>query len=116
MLGNDERIQEGMFSYVALEDRIPGTHPLRKVRKMTDLVLASMSAEFDAMYSAHTTHESSIAEWGQWEGMASIATGVAALVSGVIIQALGYFWLFSLMAVASFGLGIYIWLLPRELL
>lgn len=52
MLGNDERIQEGMFSYVALEDRIPGTHPLRKVRKMTDLVLASMSAEFDAMYSA----------------------------------------------------------------
>ena len=52
MRGNDERIQEGMFSYVALEDRIPATHPLRKVRKVTDLVLTSMTAEFDAMYSA----------------------------------------------------------------
>lgn len=52
MRGNDERIQEGMFSYVALEDRIPATHPLRKVRKVTDLVLTSMTSEFDAMYSA----------------------------------------------------------------
>lgn len=52
MRGNDERIQEGMFSYMALEDRIPATHPLRKVRKVTDLVLTSMTAEFDAMHSA----------------------------------------------------------------
>lgn len=52
MRGNDERLQEGMFSYVALEDRIPATHPLRKIRKVTDLVLAGMNAEFDAMYSA----------------------------------------------------------------
>jgi len=71
---------------------------------------------FDAIYSAHTTREGSIAEWGQWEGMASIATGVAALASGVFIQVVGYFWLFWFMAAASVGLGIYIWLLPRELL
>lgn len=71
---------------------------------------------FDAMYSNHTSKESSIAEWGQVEGMASIATGVAALISGVIIQAAGYFWLFSGMSLASVCLGVYIWLLPRELL
>ena len=71
---------------------------------------------FDAMYSAHTTRESSIAEWGQWEGMSSIATGVAALVSGIVIQSVGFFWLFSGMALISVVLGIYIWQLPRELL
>ena len=72
---------------------------------------------FDATYGAHTSREGSIAEWGQWEGMAYIATGVAALVSGLFIQWTGgYFWLFCLMSLSSIGLGIYIWLLPRELL
>jgi len=71
---------------------------------------------FDATYSSHTSHEGSIAEWGQWEGMSSVATGVAALVSGIVIQSVGYTWLFSGMSAASIVLGIYIWLLPRELL
>jgi len=71
---------------------------------------------FDATYGAHTSREGSIAEWGQWEGMAAIATGMAALLSGVIIQMVGYFWLFSTMALVSVFLGIYIWRLPRELL
>jgi predicted MFS family arabinose efflux permease len=71
---------------------------------------------FDATYSSHTSREGSIAEWGQWEGMASIATGVAALVSGIIIQAVGYPWLFIVMTATSMLLGIYIWRLPRELL
>jgi len=71
---------------------------------------------FDATYGAHTSREGSIVEWGQWEGMAAIATGLAALVSGIIIQEVGYFWLFSTMALVSVFLGIYIWRLPRELL
>lgn len=40
-----------MFSYVALEDRIPTDHPLRAVRQLTDKVLGEMSAEFDGLYS-----------------------------------------------------------------
>lgn len=71
---------------------------------------------FDAMYGAHTSRESSIAEWGQWEGMQYIATGVAALLSGIIIQMVGYAALFGAMAVTSVMLGIYIWQLPRDLL
>ena len=41
-----------MFSYVSLEQRVPVDHPLRAVRKLTDAVLASLSAEFDALYAA----------------------------------------------------------------
>ncbi len=71
---------------------------------------------FDATYSSHTSREGSIAEWGQWEGMANVASGIAALISGIVIQQVGYFWLFLGMSAASIILGIYIWLLPRDLL
>jgi transposase len=47
----DERIQDGMFSYVSLEHRVPADHPLRAVRKLTDAVLRSLSAELDAQYA-----------------------------------------------------------------
>jgi transposase len=41
-----------MFSYVTLEQRVPQDHPLREIRRLADLVLASLSAAFDEMYSA----------------------------------------------------------------
>jgi len=47
----DERVQDGMFSYVSLEQRVPADHPLREVRKVTDTVLRSLSSEFDALYA-----------------------------------------------------------------
>jgi transposase len=47
----DEQIQDGMFSYVSLEQRVPADHPLRGVRKLTDAVLRSLDAEFDALYA-----------------------------------------------------------------
>src|SRR6202789_4306369 len=47
----DERIQDGMFSYVSLEKRVPEDHPLRAVRKLTDAVLQRLSAEFDGLYA-----------------------------------------------------------------
>ena len=48
----DERSQDGMFSYVSLEQRVPADHPLRAVRKFTDAVLMTLSPEFDALYAA----------------------------------------------------------------
>jgi transposase len=48
----DERIQDGMFSYVTLEQRVPQDHPLREIRRITDVVLRSLSGEFDSLYSA----------------------------------------------------------------
>src|ERR1700689_479144 len=47
----DERIQDGMFSYVSLEQRVPQDHPLRAIRKLTDAVLRTLSPEFDALYA-----------------------------------------------------------------
>jgi transposase len=51
MRGDDQQLQPGMFSYVALEDRIPQEHPLRSIRKLVDQVLAGMSKQFDELYS-----------------------------------------------------------------
>ncbi len=48
----DERVQDGMFSYVTLEQRVPQDHPLREIRRLTDVVLRSLSGEFDSLYSA----------------------------------------------------------------
>jgi transposase len=52
MRGLDRR-QEGMFSYVSPESRIPRDHPLRPIREMVDDALKELSADFDALYS-HT--------------------------------------------------------------
>ena len=40
-----------MFSYISLEDRVPAKHPLRKLRAVVDGLLATMTAEFEAVYS-----------------------------------------------------------------
>jgi hypothetical protein len=47
----DERVQGGMFSYVSLEQRAPSDHPLREVRKVTDVVLHTLRPELDAPYA-----------------------------------------------------------------
>ena len=48
----DERTQDGMFSYVSLEQRVAEDHPLRAVRRLTDAVLGTLSPELDALYAA----------------------------------------------------------------
>ena len=38
-----------MFSCISLEERVPARHPLRKLRSVVDGLLATMSAEFEAV-------------------------------------------------------------------
>jgi hypothetical protein len=47
----DERVQDGIFSYVSLEWGVAQDHPLREIRKLTDEVFRSMTGEFDALSS-----------------------------------------------------------------
>ncbi len=49
MRGTDEK-SRSLFSYVDLEDRIPVKHPLRKIRRVVNDALASLDAEFEALY------------------------------------------------------------------
>ena len=46
-----ERVQDAMFSYVSMEDRIPQNHPLRGIRKLVDEVLTGLSSRFERMYA-----------------------------------------------------------------
>ena len=43
--------QSPLFSYFAVEKRIPAEHPLRRIKSQADAVLGSMSSSFDAMYA-----------------------------------------------------------------
>ena len=43
--------QSGMFSYVALESRVPAGHPLRAVRRLLDEALADLNRDFDRVYA-----------------------------------------------------------------
>jgi transposase len=49
MRGTDET-SGSLFSYVDLEARIPARHPLRKIRQVVNDALASLDADFDALY------------------------------------------------------------------
>jgi transposase len=51
MRGTDQT-SGSLFSYVDLEDRIPASHPLRKVRQIVNDALASLDGDFDRLYSA----------------------------------------------------------------
>ena len=50
MRGSDEQ-NGSLFSYVNLEERVPARHPLRKIKAVVDPALASLDADFNALYS-----------------------------------------------------------------
>ena len=45
MRGRDDR-DEGLFSYVRLEERVPADHPLRAIRSLADEALAVLNGRF----------------------------------------------------------------------
>lgn len=55
----DDLHQDGMFSYISPEQRVPKDHPLRPIRKMVDEILVELSPRFKKLYS--TTGRPSIA-------------------------------------------------------
>lgn len=55
MRGTDDR-QDGLFSYVSLDSRVPASHPLRPIRQMVDRALEGLSRDFDSLYEASGRH------------------------------------------------------------
>src|ERR1700745_1147805 len=47
----DDNLQEGIFSYISPEKRVPQDHPLQPIRKMVDEILKEMSPQFSKLYS-----------------------------------------------------------------
>jgi hypothetical protein len=47
-----------MFSYIALESRIPNSHPIRKIRRIVDTALEDLESTFDEMYDNQGVHQS----------------------------------------------------------
>jgi transposase len=50
-IGGTDEVSGLLFSYVDLDERIPARHPLRKIRLVVNEALASLDAEFDAIYN-----------------------------------------------------------------
>ncbi|UMA67442.1 IS5 family transposase (plasmid) [Roseivivax marinus] len=46
-----DKASGALFSYVDLEERVPAGHPVRKIRQNVNDALASLDAEFDALYT-----------------------------------------------------------------
>jgi transposase len=47
----DDRETGYMFSYLSPEERVPADHPLRAIRRMTDVIFDRLSPRFDRLYS-----------------------------------------------------------------
>ena len=50
MRGSDEQ-QPILFSYRSIDDRIPGDHPLRALRRLVDPVLVALSPRLQTLYA-----------------------------------------------------------------
>src|SRR5205814_2260331 len=50
MLGDDQQ-QDGMFSYISPNKRVPQEHPLRRIRSIVDRVLDQLSPRFNKLYA-----------------------------------------------------------------
>ena len=62
MRGTDVH-QEGLFSYLSPESRIPQRHPLRPVREMvSDIALSEKSGQFESPVLGHGTSLDSAGE------------------------------------------------------
>ena len=51
MRGNPDR-QMAMLSTLSTEDLIPVDHPIRRIRRIVDVVLADLDGAFDGMYAS----------------------------------------------------------------
>lgn len=98
-------IRSIVFLSYAFMDNIP---QLLITQVLWGIASALGTPAFDALYTSSVSQETAIVEWGDWEGISAIATGIAALVGGFLIQTIGFKILFLLMSFLTAALGIYL--------
>lgn len=86
------------------------------VQVLVGISIALVNPSYDALFTKHTSEEQAISDWGGWEGMTSIATGLASITGGYLIKFFGYEAVFIPMAVISFCAALYLQFLPKEIL
>lgn len=87
----------GFFGYLFVED------PLQMflVQAVVGVATAVRSPAFDEVYSRNLDEGRYAYEWGIWESMYWVVTGISAFVAGFIIQNFGFEVLFTSMGVFS---------------
>ncbi len=98
-------IRAAVFLSYAFMDNVP---QLLITQVLWGVASALGTPAFDALYSSNISKESAIMEWGDWEGISAIASGVAALIGGLLIEIIGFKILFIFMAFTMAALGTYI--------
>lgn len=72
---------------------------------MTQIILGFAEAvqlpAADALYAKHTSRKHAASEWGSWEAMWYVATGVAAVIGSFIATVMGFKTLFLVMFAVS---------------
>ena len=79
------------------------------------LSVAVLNPSFDALYSRFVDHKKETSEWGAWESMGYLVTGIAAVVGGYFANSYGFRALFIFMFIVSlFGVAWSIKLLRED--
>jgi MFS family permease len=86
------------------------------VQIFAGLVRPISSPAFDRLYSEHLDKGELGREWSVWESSYYFATGIGAIVGGLIVSQFGFRPIFIIMAAISFAAAAYIYYLPKRLL
>lgn len=87
----------GFFGYLLVEDPFQ----MFAVQAVVGIATAVRSPAFDEVYSKNLDEGSYAYEWGIWESMYWIVSGISAIVAGFVIQKYGFDTLF--IAMGSFS-------------
>lgn len=86
------------------------------VQAILGIAMAIMTPANYALYTKNLDRGKFAAQWGTMEGIYYITQGLTAFAGGIIASYIGFQAIFIFMAGVSFLAGIYIWLLPKEVL
>lgn len=86
------------------------------VQVLIGVSIALINPSYDALFTKHTSEDKAISDWGAWEGLTSIASGLASVTGGYAIKYYGYEAVFIPMAVITFCTALYLQSLPKEVL